>query len=637
MKYDATRFRSSCSQPVVNPDAPFTTWSTSPYEWDQRLGLQQTDAQRNATSEDCLYLNIYTINETGSGSSSHYPGPKRRLPILVFLDGLDHLVGSGNRYPGHVLAQMGMVVVTVNYRLGPFGYLATRSHLNGHTWVDDSVNNAHGNYGLWDQVEALKFIRNNAAKFFGDPDEITLVGHGSAAADVALHLLSKHSARRTPPLFQRAILISGSDQMEGGFARHPDESAAYAAELAHQVGCDTSTDRLMLECLRARPAPELATAAGQTRIHRPNWMTKAWSPTQDGDFINDMPERLWESGHFAHIPLIGGLAVDGGVVYALASLCRLDNAIVKSELEQIFTNAQRQDPPPSQVFRGITHDVLKQAFDEMVRRDFASDPNALSDALVTEYTDWSNLSDPYKQWVMYREAWTDRMIGSGLVETIRFHSTPQDTSMPNYPNVTQMFVFAYRDEQNPWSRVLGSYGGSELQYLFGLPHLTIHKSQEDLRREWPDDLGLKPPDANYTNLDRNMSDYMMFLVSNFVKSANATPTPVRNLTWDTYRPENRTYMWLNLTSGYYPSRSHRPDLEVLGDGAGFDLRQNYRVYRHAYWNRLYPIQLTWLPRFTPPPPTPAYLTDYRTSAMSLIALKNRTYVTRRASLSDFIN
>ncbi|KAF7257028.1 hypothetical protein EG68_06132 [Paragonimus skrjabini miyazakii] len=302
-KYDATYFRPSCAQPYLTQEDPFTVWSGSPYEWWKRISMRQTVQEAASVSEDCLYLNIYVVNETDSGPGNLVPGLRRKLPIVVFFDGLDHLVGSGNGYPGHVLAQLGLVVILVNYRLGPFGYLATQSGTTQSTDLSESDDVALGNYGLWDQVRALEFIRENAEKFFGDPDKITLVGHGSAAGDVALHLLSKHSGRRNPPLFHRVILMSGSDQMEGGFVKHPDESLTYAKELAHQVGCDVSTERTMLACLRGRTTEELQTAGGYVRIHRPVWLTKPWSPQVDGDFIEDRPENLWAAGKFAQIPV----------------------------------------------------------------------------------------------------------------------------------------------------------------------------------------------------------------------------------------------------------------------------------------------------------------------------------------------
>ncbi|CAL8072777.1 unnamed protein product [Calicophoron daubneyi] len=616
-KYDATFFRDSCSQPDSAEDSESQTWFQSPYEWMKRLPVRQTARLMHSISEDCLYMNIYTLNETDYGGGNTYPGVRRKLPILVFFDGADHLTGTANRFPGHVLAQLGIVVVSVNYRLGPMGFLSTRSNEPVGDPPVDAAHVALGNYGLWDQIRALEFIKENAEKFLGDPNQITVVGHGSAAADVALHLLSRKSGRRVPALFHRAVLMSGSDQVEGGFVKSAQESKMYAIELAHQVGCDVTTQKQMLECFRARTARELSTAAGQTRIHRPQWLTKPWAPTVDGDLIEDSPEKLWKDKKFAHIPVIGGLTADDGAVYALASLFQLPN----SSITDIF-DASAPHPRDLQMshrinFSGLSREEQQLGFYEMAQRDFALDPVAVSRALSYEYTDWRDITDAQRRWCKYRDAWTDRLFGSGIVQTLRYHSQGNDSLGLSGPRRTQMYVFAFKSPTDTWTNLLGAYGGSELQYLFGLPRLTLHRDPEEIASQWPSDLNLEPPLRPYTALELNITDYMLYFISNFVKSGNATPVPVRNLTWDTYRPENRTYLWLNLTDGYEFSRSHQPELEQLGVGAGFDLRQNYRVYEHAYWSQLYPAQLTWPPRFTPPQPTPAYLEHYQTSALSL--------------------
>ncbi|TPP60114.1 UPF0470 protein C19orf51 [Fasciola gigantica] len=289
-KYDATYFRDDCPQPDAGLTAEATVWTTSPHEWARRVPLRQTEGGWHTNNEDCLYMNIYVLNETTSSDGARQPSSRKKLPVLVVFDGMDHLTGTGNRYPGHALAQLGLVVVFVNYRLGPFGYLATDIPPGLDTGSDDSADVVRGNYALWDQVMALKFIRENIHLWLGDKNQVTVLGHGSAAADVALHLLSIRSGRRDPPLFHRAVLLSGADQMEGGFIRNPEEPMAYTVKLAQQVGCDAPSRRQMLDCLRARTASELATAAGQTRIHRPNWRTKPWAPTMDGDFLTADPK-----------------------------------------------------------------------------------------------------------------------------------------------------------------------------------------------------------------------------------------------------------------------------------------------------------------------------------------------------------
>ncbi|VEL26236.1 unnamed protein product, partial [Protopolystoma xenopodis] len=151
----------------------------------------------------------------------------------------------------------------------------------------------------------------------------------------------------------------------------------------------------------------------------------------------------------------------------------------------------------------------------------------------------------------------------------------EDHTLPT-ANRTQMYVFAYASPSDSWTRLLGVYSGAELVYFFGLPRLAEYKTPEELILEWPRDLGLEPPSSAveappqmsstnssrqapesrsspsghrsiYSEMDIKMTDLMLSLIVNFARSGNATPQVIYNVTWDTYRPDNRTYLWLNLT------------------------------------------------------------------------------------------
>jgi para-nitrobenzyl esterase len=151
--------------------------------------------QRNTNvpmSEDCLFLNIWT----GAGSADE------RRPVLVWIYGGRFIGGSGSEpiYDGEGLARKGLVVVTFNYRTGVFGFLATPE------LSQESGRNASGNYGLLDQIAALRWVHQNIASFGGDPNRVTIAGQSAGAASV-LHLINAPLAKG---LFQRAIAQSGA-------------------------------------------------------------------------------------------------------------------------------------------------------------------------------------------------------------------------------------------------------------------------------------------------------------------------------------------------------------------------------------------------------------------------------------------
>ncbi|VDP74306.1 unnamed protein product [Schistosoma mattheei] len=107
-----------------------------------------------------------------------------RYPVIVHIHGGSYVYGSSHMYPGLALASKGLVVVTFNYRLGPFGFLATGDHAS------------IGNYGLWDQLLAITWVKQNIEWFQGDPEKITLMGESAGAASVGLHLISPLTRER---------------------------------------------------------------------------------------------------------------------------------------------------------------------------------------------------------------------------------------------------------------------------------------------------------------------------------------------------------------------------------------------------------------------------------------------------------
>ncbi len=176
---DATKFCSSCIQNRVYTHLPNGPWT-------EEFMVQ------DSISEDCLFLNIWTPARTASD----------KLAVLVFIHGGAFREGSGSIdvYDGEELAKKGIIVVTINYRLGALGFLA-HPELSA-----ESPNHVSGNYGLLDQIAALKWIRQNIAAFGGDPSGITIAGQSAGAASVNALVISPLAAG----LFRGAITESGT-------------------------------------------------------------------------------------------------------------------------------------------------------------------------------------------------------------------------------------------------------------------------------------------------------------------------------------------------------------------------------------------------------------------------------------------
>ncbi|MFJ7772391.1 carboxylesterase/lipase family protein [Streptomyces sp. NPDC097107] len=226
-------------------------------------------------SEDCLYLNVHTPAERSS----------REKPVMVWIHGGGFTIGSGTFYDGGELAARGdVVVVTLNYRLGAFGYLA-HPDLAG-----ESPEGVSGNYGLLDQQAALHWVRQNIAGFGGDPGNVTIFGESAGGGSVCQHLVSP----RTLGLYDRAIAQSGC-----GFPLPTQESQQRTgASWADSLGCAD------VACLRAEPAGELLTAAMNPGAR--------WVPNVDGRVLPlQIPDAL-EKGRFHRVPVLQGTTADEG-------------------------------------------------------------------------------------------------------------------------------------------------------------------------------------------------------------------------------------------------------------------------------------------------------------------------------------
>lgn len=241
--------------------------------------------------EDCLYINVYTPILTNSSSEN--------LPVLLWIYGGAYRTGSSqyNNFGPDFLVEKDVVIVTFNYRIGPFGFLAT----------EDEV--VYGNAGLKDQVVAIKWVHDNIALFGGDPEQVTLFGQSVGGASVGYHLLYK----KNQGLFRGAILQSGSPLSQ--FSIIGDISArAYAFDIATHINKtidfkDNST--ALLDYLLSVPAKEIDTASTKTKVtQRPKPVIE---PEHDGAFLTKESFELIENGDFIRVPIMMGITSEEAI------------------------------------------------------------------------------------------------------------------------------------------------------------------------------------------------------------------------------------------------------------------------------------------------------------------------------------
>ena len=237
-------------------------------------------------SENCLYLNIWTSAATEG----------ERRPVMVFLHGGGNATGATAvpTYGGAGLASKGVVVVTMGYRLGVLGWLS-HSELSA-----ESPDKVSGNYGLLDQIAALRWVKVNIAGFGGDPDNVTLFGQSAGAEDV-------HSLMTSPlarGLFHRALLGSGP-QFPGarGDVRTLAQAEMQGATFAAAAKAPD------LAALRAMSATDLQALSN----------TYAAGPTIDGHVLPDQTDRAFRSHQAADVPVMVGYMADEQIAFRQAS------------------------------------------------------------------------------------------------------------------------------------------------------------------------------------------------------------------------------------------------------------------------------------------------------------------------------
>ena len=286
---DATRLPNSCIQ--MNQEPPHSNSNSESTAAENTFpGFEMWQTSKSRSSEDCLYLNIWAPAEAYLKINMRNPSkPAPKLPIMVFFHGGGTTGGSAalDVYnPATFVAATSTVFITVNYRLGLFGFFYLEHYFPG-------------NQAILDQTEALKWIRENAEKFGGDVNRVTLVGASAGAALTGYHLL--HEASWS--LFRNVILQSGSPLMSSLTPISKAEANKRARDVLSYAGCanQTSAQADFAYCaLNSRELPKAAWEYFQdmnkhNKISQEYTMT-AFPPVIDGHVISDSPNVLFRQG-----------------------------------------------------------------------------------------------------------------------------------------------------------------------------------------------------------------------------------------------------------------------------------------------------------------------------------------------------
>jgi len=253
-------------------------------------------------SEDCLYLNVFTPQLDSIGHVDY--------PVMVWIHGGAFQMGSASseHYGPERLLEKEVVVVSINYRLGPLGFLTTGDHA------------APPNVGILDQQLALRWVKDHITSFGGNPNKVTIFGESAGGISVMAHIASPYSRG----LFQQAISMSGV-WGEIPFLHKSKKPSAYALDLATKVGCNVSPDLSsdIAGCLRSKSPEQLIKQAAASRLFSflPEPFTPTWDGYMEAPVLPEPLHEVWNNpSPSSVVPLMIGGNKDEGILLLLEFL-----------------------------------------------------------------------------------------------------------------------------------------------------------------------------------------------------------------------------------------------------------------------------------------------------------------------------
>ncbi|KAK3095716.1 hypothetical protein FSP39_017981 [Pinctada imbricata] len=358
------------------------------------------------------------------------------FPVMVFVHGESYDMGTGNAYDGSVLASFGkVIVVTVNYRLGVFGFLSTADR------------KANGNQALLDLLAVLTWIKDNIISFDGDPNRVTLFGHRHGAALINLLMLSDVVSADPSMKFHRAILQSGSAYSTWAISYDP---VTCTHKLAENVNCSyyLNETKNLINCLRRQTANELV----KNRPYPPKYFS-CFAPTFENAafFSEDSIEELMsrQSGIFSKIHVMFG--VTKNAAHSFLSERELQNGISEFRKHQII--------------RTYVQNVYKYHRQKIF------------EILDHQYSEWDRLQDDRTRRDNILQFLNDAQFVVPLLKMAYKHSRLSDTYLYAFDHSKQISTkeFQLRPDE---------IYGDELPYIFGKPFVAEESpSQTNFRKD----------------------------------------------------------------------------------------------------------------------------------------------------------
>ena len=391
---------------------------------------QQAGSTNFAMSEDCLTLNIYTPGDIRNSSVSYV--------VMIFIHGGGFDTGRGADFIGTNLVLGGdVIVVTLNYRLGFFGFMSTGDA------------HAPGNMGLWDQKLAIQWIHDHVENFGGDKSHVILFGQSAGATSILYQALNTQNSG----LFQ-GIISQSFSSFKWNYDSKPYEKVM---RVAQTFNCNTASKTDILQCLREVDAQNIQAAISSVRQGDPTVYDLRFLPTLDNDFIKFDPCELSTVTSpasnkilefFRSLNLLGGFNSQEGAFYA-------------AQWPE-FGNTETFEPDKNV----INDDLIPKTLNLFHDNDYNE---ALKQQVIAEYTDWTNPDSPQHLRQQLLKLITDLEFGVPTMQMLSIHAGVAGSDN----NKTFLYHFTAPPEiievlpRPSWAT--GANHGDELLFLVGVP------------------------------------------------------------------------------------------------------------------------------------------------------------------------
>ncbi|XP_053905448.1 LOW QUALITY PROTEIN: neuroligin-2 [Malaclemys terrapin pileata] len=516
---NATAFAPVCPQNVhgMLPGIMLPVWFTD--------NLEVVAGYVQNQSEDCLYLNLYVPMEDGpltkkrdeatgnSPSGDEDIRDSGKKPVMLFLHGGSYMEGTGNMFDASVLAAYGnVIVVTMNYRLGVLGFLSTGDQ------------SAKGNYGLLDQIQALRWLNENIGHFGGGPrTHAPSSGSGAGASGVSPPLALSDPLSLSAGLFQKAIAQSGTAISSWSVNYQP---LKYTRMLASKVGCDHLDTSETVDCLRRKPYRELVDQDIQpARYHI------AFGPVVDGDVVPDDPEILMQQGEFLNYDILIGVNQGEGLKFVEDSM-------------------ENEDGISASYFDFTISNFVDNLYGYPEGKDI------LRETIKFMYTDWADRDNGEMRRKTLLALFTDHQWVAPAVATAKLHA--------EYQSPVYFYTFYHHCQTDTRPEWADAAHGDEIPYVFGVPMIGA--------------TDLFP--CNFSKNDVMLSAVVMTYWTNFAKTGDPNQ-PVPQDTKFIHTKPNRfeEVVWTKFNT---------KDKQYLHIGLKPRVRDNYRANKVAFWLELVP-------------------------------------------------